>query len=73
MSFILLPADWPNSSFQAAIKVGLMIFSPTEYGFLHLAICSDIKYVVVRSEVLLVEILEIMFYVSAYFLHIKIH
>ena len=37
MSFILLAADWPNTSLQAAIKEGLMSSSPMEYGFLHLA------------------------------------
>jgi len=43
MSFILLAADWPHTSLQAAIKEGLMSFSPMEYGFLHSAICNDIK------------------------------
>jgi len=43
MSFILLAADWPNSSLQAAVTEGLMSSSPLEYGFLHLAICNDIK------------------------------
>jgi hypothetical protein len=33
MSFILLAAGWPNTSLQAAIKKGLMISSPVEYGF----------------------------------------
>ena len=43
MSFILLAADGPNTSLQAAIKEGLMSSSPMEYGILHLAICNDIK------------------------------
>jgi len=43
MSFILLAADWPNTSLHAAIEEGLMGFSPMEYGFLHLAICNYIK------------------------------
>jgi hypothetical protein len=43
MSFILLAADWPNTSLQAAIKERLMSSSPIEYGFLHLAFCNDIK------------------------------
>jgi len=43
MSFILLAADRPNTSLQAAIKEGLMSFLPIEYVFLHLAICNDIK------------------------------
>jgi len=43
MSLILLTADWPNTSLQAAIKEGLMSSPPMEYGFLHLAICNDIK------------------------------
>ena len=43
MSFILLAADWPNISLQAAIKKGLMYSSPMEYGFLLLAICNEIK------------------------------
>jgi len=30
MSFILLAADWPNTSLQAAIKEGLMSSSPME-------------------------------------------
>jgi len=33
MSFILLAADWPNVSLQAAIKEGLMTSSPMEYFF----------------------------------------
>ena len=33
ISFILLAADWPNTSLQAAIKEGLMSSSPMEYGF----------------------------------------
>ena len=32
-SFILLAADWPNASLQAAVKEGLMSSSPMEYGF----------------------------------------
>jgi len=40
MSFILLAADWPNTSLQAAIKEGLISSSPMEYGFLLLAICN---------------------------------
>ena len=43
MSFILLAADWPNTSLQAAFKEGLMSSSPMEYGFLHLAVCNGIK------------------------------
>jgi hypothetical protein len=43
MSFILLAADCPNTSFQPAIKEDLMSSSPTEYGFLHLAVCNNIK------------------------------
>jgi hypothetical protein len=44
MSFILLAADWPNtSSLQAAIKEGLMSSSSMEYGFSHLAIFNDIN------------------------------
>jgi len=42
-SFILLAADWPNTSLQAAIKEGSISSSPMEYGFLHLPICNDIK------------------------------
>jgi hypothetical protein len=34
MSFVLLAADWPNTSLQAAIKEGIMSSSPMEYGFL---------------------------------------
>ena len=41
---------------------GLMSFSPMEYGFLHLAICNDIKYDAVRSEVSVVEAWEIIFF-----------
>jgi len=41
--FILLAADWPNTSLQAAIKEGLMSSLPMEYGYLHFAICDDIK------------------------------
>jgi len=33
MSFILLAADWPNTSLQAAIKEDLIRSSPMEYGF----------------------------------------
>jgi len=33
MSFILLAADWPNVSLQAAIKEDLMTSSPMEYFF----------------------------------------
>jgi len=33
MSFILLAADWPNTSLQAAVKERLMGSSPMEYGF----------------------------------------
>jgi len=43
MSFISLAADWTNNSLQAAIKEGLMSYSPMEYGFLHLAIYIDTK------------------------------
>jgi len=39
----LLAADCPNTLLQAAIKEDLMSSSPKEYGFLHLAICNDIK------------------------------
>jgi hypothetical protein len=35
MSFILLAADWHNTSLQAAMKEGLMSSSPMEYGFLY--------------------------------------
>jgi len=42
-SFIVLAADWRNTSLQAEIKEGLMSYSQMEYGFLHLAICNDIK------------------------------
>jgi hypothetical protein len=42
MSFIVLAADRPNTSIQAAIKEGLMSSSPMKYGFLHLAICNYI-------------------------------
>jgi len=38
MSFILLAADWSNTSLQAALKEGLISSSPMEYGFLRLAI-----------------------------------
>ena len=43
MCFIFIAADWPNTSLQAAIKECLIISLPMEYGFLHLAICNDIK------------------------------
>jgi len=43
MSFILLAADCPNTSLQAAIKQGLMSSLPMEYGFLHLTLCNDIN------------------------------
>ena len=43
MYFIVLAADWPNTSLQAAVKEDLLSSSPMEYGFLHLAICDDIK------------------------------
>jgi len=33
MSYILLAADWLNTSLKAAIKESLMSFSPMEYGF----------------------------------------
>jgi len=39
----LLAADWHNTLLQAAIKEGLMSSLPKEYGFLHLAVCNDIK------------------------------
>jgi len=32
ISFILLAAGWPNTLLQAAIKEGLMISLPVEYG-----------------------------------------
>ena len=62
MSFILLVAGWPNTSLLAAIKECLMRSSPMEYGFLHLAICNHIKSDAVRSEVLVVEAWEIIFF-----------
>ena len=43
MYFILLAADWPNTSLQAAVKEGLMSSLPMEYGFLCLAICNYIN------------------------------
>ena len=33
LSFILLAADWPNTSLQAAIKEDLMSSSPMEFWF----------------------------------------
>ena len=43
MSLILLAADWPNTSLQAAIKEGSVSSSPTEYDFLNLVIYNDIQ------------------------------
>jgi hypothetical protein len=61
MSFILFAPDCPNTSLQAPIKEGLTISSPNGIQFfLHLAICNDIKYDAVRSEVSVVKAWEII-------------